>query len=404
MRLTASVLAVVFVLVGIVVGQNPGGTATPNRAAATTESKKAWPVAFGETAAPATKADDGGFAISTLVTNTSGADQAVRASAFVRTATGGPVDATVACATRPAQKDPTSTSCDVLLPPGPTLLALTVTVTKVPRDAYPLGGAITLQPKEPPPAGTWTEDGPLAKLVLPAIPMESASVRDWELVRDSAASAVIAAVMGTLICFLLWGPGVWIQRMGAAEFKFNESWSGALMVGGPLLTGLVTTFTGFPEYSLAFSKKSYVFLSLLLTAVIALGPSVYSLFRVPTETTDKDGNPITQSQGVVLGFFIAAGVALAGGLAQLGLLGAMFGDLASARIISTDFGDVLVTATDVLFWLIVGGSIVSMITTVAVFAKPTAATAKGPASTMARGIENRVKRSAPGPLPSWSLP
>jgi hypothetical protein len=453
MRLTASMLAAVLVVAGLLIGQRPAGEAgtapkveaektaapaTPASApAAANKDKKAWPVAFAETAAPATKADGKGFTFSTLVTNASASPQAITASAFVRDAAGAPATVSVTCATQPAQAATVSSpggtqapaagstqtpaaggpqppapkpssSCDVTLAPGATLLILHVQVPGS-REAYPLSGVATLAPKPSPPAGTWTEEQPLAKLALPAIQIEDASSIDWQIVRAAGLCAVVAVLLAAVLCAVLWWPTVWFQRMGAAEFKFSESWSSALMIGGPLLTGLLTTYTGFPENPHAISKKGYLFMSLLLTAIIALGPAIYTLIRVPTETTDKDGKPITENQGIVLGFFVAAAVALTGGLAQLGLLGTLFGDLANARIISTEFGTALTAATKGLFWLILAGSVVSMVFTVAVFADPTEKPETGPVAKVAAKMESSVQASpaggaGPKRLPSWSLP
>ena len=187
------------------------------------------------------------------------------------------------------------------------------------------------------------------------------------------------------------------------------------MIGTPLLTAFLTSFSAFPEYPQTMSKKSYLLLSLLLSAIIGLAPAIFNLWRLPTPVTDPTGTQTTQNQGLVVFFFAAALVALTGGLGQLQLLGFVLGDLRSAAFLSESLGNSLVLASHALFWVVLLASILSLVTTVSAVAAhpPVAAATEVPATSsnslrsFARKVAQPARRlqTEPGkPLPPWSMP
>jgi hypothetical protein len=420
MRLAGPVLSVVLILgiAGALSGQQaPVKTDATKTAANPPDDKKAWPVAFGDSAAPATRADATRVIVAPVVTNASAAQQKVRASVVLRSAAGAPVRASVVCVLRSPQSKPGATgesgqravaaapdhvlfpSCELTLPQqsGAVLLEATIDVRGVPRAAYPLNGMLVLQPVD---KGSWTDEQPRATLALSAIPLESAAAIDWQIVSHAGVRALAVVVVAAIVCLFVVAPEVWLMRMGSATFSFSESWSSALMVGGPLLTTLVTTFAGFPDYPPSMSKKSYLFMSLLLSAVIAFGPAIFNLARVPTPITDATGKWTLQNQGYVLFFFLAAVVALTGGLAQLNLLRVLLRDLADVEVLSADLGSGLETACYVLFNVVLIASVFSLVMTVRAATKPER-TAPADQGDLARA---KVPSSASARLPEWSLP
>jgi hypothetical protein len=381
-------------------GTTPAAPASPPK----------WPIAFGDATAPSARVDASHeLKIAPLITNTSPEAREVIVKVVLRLASGAEASTTVTCPTpKPAAgQEPTQplSSCRFMIPANQAVLhlPLTVRVNDAPRDAYPLNGVVAMWPATA--EQKWSEAQPRATLVLSNIVLESAPTVDWDIVAGSARWALGAAIVGMLVCAVLWG---WpFQRMGGATFSFTESWSGALMIGTPLLTAFLTTFTSFPDHAATMSKKSYLLLSLLLSAIIALAPAVFNLWKLPTQVTNADGTVETQNQGLVLFFFIAAFVALTGGLGQLRLLRYVLVDLAGAAFLSTALSNSLVWTVEALFWLVLGVSIVSMVTTVAgATAKPSAAR-----STTRASIGQRLQTAANAPnagtsarLPTWSLP
>jgi hypothetical protein len=380
-----------------------------------------WPIAFGDTTAPSTRVDASNqLRIAPLLTNTSSEPHEVIVKVVLRLASGAQADTTVACPTlaqgvgqqptqaagqspkpdagQPAKPDagkPTSpaatprklplppSSCKFTVPANEAVLQLplTITVNGAARDTYPLNGVVAMWPATA--EKKWSEAQPRATLPLSNIALESAPTVDWAIVAGSARWALGAVGVGLLVCLPLWGLGSPLRRMGGATFSFTESWSGALMIGTPLVTAF------------------------LLSAIIALAPALFNLWKLPTQVTNPDGTVETQNQGLVLFFFVAAFVALTGGLGQLRLLGHVVEDLAGAAFLSTELSESLAWTIHGLFWLVLIVSIVSMVTTVA------AATAKPATVTSGRlaSMGGQLQTAANAPiaatstrLPTWSLP
>jgi len=307
-----------------------------------------------------------------------------------------------------------SSACRTDLPAKTPVVPVTFTVTSgnTPRDAYPLNGFVIARPADD---SAWSPALPRATLALSGIGLDSAPTKDRDIVAGSAVFAAIVVAVSFIVCSALWGRWLLSTRMGSATFSFTDSWSNALMIGGPLLTAFLTNFTAFPEQAHTMSKRSYLLLSLLLSALIALGPAIFNLVKLPTRVENADGTTSTQNQGLVLFFFLAAMIALTGGFGQLRLLQYVLADLTSAAFLSESLGNGLVLVSELLFWLVVAASIVSLVTTVAAATArraPPAATsstsAVGAAARAASALQDAVN-AAPAPsrgssLPTWSLP
>ena len=386
-----------------------------------------WPIAFGDATAPSTRVDASNrLRIAPLITNASPEAHEVVVKVVLRLASGAEASTTVTCPTlkqnvgqqlaqeagQSAKEDAGPTlppsSCKFTVPANEAILhlPLTVGVNGVARDAYPLNGVVAIWPAAA--EKKWSEAQPRATLALSNIALDSAPTVDWAIVAGSARWALGAVIVGLAVCFGLWGPKSPLRRMGGATFSFTESWSGALMIGTPLVTAFLTTFTSFPDHAQTMSKKSYLLLSILLSAIIALAPALFNLWKLPTQVTDTNGTVATQNQGLVLFFFVAAFVALTGGLGQLRLLGYVIVDLAGAAFLSTALRDSLVWTVDALFWLVLIVSIVSMVTTVAAAtAKPVAPPSSGRLAPMGEQLQTAANAPSAGTstrLPTWSLP
>ena len=379
------------------------GTTTATTTTAATPPK--WPIAFADTTAPATRVDSSNqLTLAPLITNASPEPQEVILKVVLRLASGAEANTELTCPS-PATRAASPRSCKLTIPANEAVLhlPLTVRVNDAGRDAYPLNGVVAMWPATA--DKKWSEPQPRATLALSSIPLESAPAVDWSIVAGSARWASGAVLVALVVCVVLWGSP--FRRMGGATFSFTESWSGALMIGTPLLTAFLTTFTSFPDQAQTMSKKSYLLLSILLSAVIALAPALFNLWKLPTRLTKDDDTVETQNQGLVLFFFVAAFVALTGGLGQLRLLRYVVVDLAGAAFLSTALSHSLAWTIDALFWLVLIVSIVSMVTTVA------AATAQPDAAPSGQGgrIGQRLQTAANAPaagsgrrLPTWSLP
>jgi len=290
-------------------------------------------------------------------------------------------------------------------------IQLNIEVPEAPRDAYPLNGLVILQPEG---HAKWAESRPRATLPLAGIALERPPETDWSLIVRSSWAAFGAVATAGVICWVLWGWTLPFRRMGTATFSFTDSWSNALMLGTPLLTAFLTTFTAFPEYPQTMSKKSYLLLSLLLSAVIGLAPAIFNLWRLPTPVTAPDGTQTTQNQGLVLFFLFSAFVALTGGLGQLRLLRLVLGDLQNAGLVSARLGGGLVWASEALFWIVLAASIISMVTTVSAVAAHPRDSDAVPAAPPAGGLRSfgrklaepvtRLQTAPAKPLPPWSMP
>ncbi len=384
-----------------------------------------WPIAFGETTAPSTRVDASNrLRIAVFITNASPEAHEVIVKVVLRLASGAEANTTVACPTGQSAKPDAgqqtspaatpkevplpSSSCKFTVPANEAVLPLplTIAVNGVARDAYPLNGVVAMWPATA--EKKWSEAQPRATLPLSNIALESAPTVDWAIVAGSARWALGAVGVGLLVCLPLWGLGSPFRRMGGATFSFTESWSGALMIGTPLVTAFLTTFTSFPDHAQTMSKKSYLLLSILLSAIIALSPALFNLWKLPTQVTNPDGTVETQNQGLVLFFFLAAFVALTGGLGQLRLLGYVVVDLAGAAFLSTELSKSLAWTIDALFWLVLIVSIVSLVTTVAAAtAKPAAAPSSGRLAPMGEQLQTAANAPTAATsirLPTWSLP
>jgi hypothetical protein len=388
-----------------------------------------WPIAFGDATAPSARVNASNqLQIAPIITNASPEALEVIVKVALRFASGAEADTTVTCPPpkEPPLKEPTSkpgtgqltsteatpekpippsSSCKFIVPANQAVLhlPLTIRVNGAARDAYPLNGVVAMWPATA--EKKWSEEQPRATLALSNIPLESPPTVDWAIVAGSARWAFGAVLVGLLVCLVLWGSP--FRRMGSATFSFTESWSGALMIGTPLLTAFLTTFTSFPDHAQTMSKKSYLLLSILLSAIIALAPALFNLWKLPTQVTNADGTVETQNQGLVLFFFVAAFVALTGGLGQLRLLGYVIVDLAGAAFFSTDLRNSLTWTVGALFWLVLVVSIVSMVTTVAAAtAKPAVAQPRvqAPIGAQLQTAANAPDAGTSTRLPTWSLP
>ena len=374
----------------------------------------AWPVSFVDTALPSIRVSTPERLTFTLLLANAGADaEPVTIGVPLRSSSGAALETKVGCTTDGKVQTGNESACRTQLPANMPVVPVTITVTaaNTPRDAYPLNGVVIARPAVD---SGWSMALPRATLALSGIGLDSAPAQDWDIIAGSAGLAALVVTAGFIACSALWGRWLLTTRMGSATFSFTDSWSNALMVGGPLLTAFLTNFIAFPEHAHTMSKRSYLLLSLLLSALIALGPAIFNLVKLPTRVEKPDGTATTQNQGLVVFFFLAAIVALTGGFGQLRLLVYVLTDLTSAAFLSESLGNGLVSVSNLLFWLVFVASIVSLVTTVAAAtarhtpttgapAIPAPAPAKA-ASALQNALNAAPAQSGSTPLPTWSLP
>lgn len=368
-----------------------------------------WPVSFADTAMPPTRVSDPNrLTLTLLLANTSADAQSVTIAVPLRSSSGALLATDVTCTANGTAAVAAQSSCQMELPAKTPIIPVTIGVaTKATqREAYPLNGVVIVGPVGD---NVWSVPLPRATLALNGIGLDSAAAQDWNIVAGSAGIAAVVVAVGFLICVLIWDRWIWLRRMGGATFSFTDSWSNALMIGGPLVTAFLTSFSAFPDYGHTMSKRSYLLLSLLLSALIALGPAIFNLIKLPTRIEHLDGATTTESQGLVVFFFLAAMAALTGGFGQLWLLEYVLADLTSAGFLSASLGTTLVSASVWLFRLVVVASVISLVTTVA------AATARDepPAEDAQRRSVGELLQDAVNatparrrgtPLPTWSPP
>jgi hypothetical protein len=127
------------------------------------------------------------------------------------------------------------------------------------------------------------------------------------------------------------------DRMGAADWKFTESWASTLTaLGGILSSVLAAQILPSDTDPQKLIKGTYVVYGLMFAAVVVVGTAVYNTFRIqnpvvkPTRGTPKPGetpgvkpppkdvSPATiQYQGFVVFFLIACALVLWAALGQL---------------------------------------------------------------------------------------
>ncbi|MFL6259756.1 MAG: hypothetical protein ACJ76Y_08605 [Thermoanaerobaculia bacterium] len=191
-------------------------------------------------------------------------------------------------------------------------------------------------------------------------------------------------------------PGTW---------SFANSWSSNLTIAGTIVTNLVA-FPGLPDHGDTLGKKTYIIVSLMLTALIGLAPGVYNLFSKTVQAKDDNGASAVQSQGYVCLFLSAAFLTMTGAIAQLGLIDLLLNDVAAAGTLSlatARFWHYLLVILQIALW---AHAIVSMTKTIEMQSAPrNDAEGNQPSRILRAGIQldaatvNNVRQQ----LPDWSL-
>lgn len=175
------------------------------------------------------------------------------------------------------------------------------------------------------------------------------------------------------------------QKMGSPTWSFGDSWGTNIAAVGTLLNSLLN-FSVLPDQTLYLSKNSYLCVSLIFGAVIALAPSIYALVRTPSSAPAPGPGASIQYQGYV-GFFILASLVTSwGAIGQVITIGLLFQELENVRIISHSILvclTVVIGAVGLLLLLYEGRTMVQ--------------TAKLQRAAQSAG------GGAASPLPTWSL-
>jgi hypothetical protein len=266
-------------------------------------------------------------------------------------------------------------------------LPLTITLPKVGLAAFPLSGWLIIEPIPAAPTSTPSAATPQAATGPPAPPADRAGVdrpdkitpakleiraisgpgtgAEWRLLKYALIAAGAGVLIATLVLIWLLKFSVLWHRMGKSRWDFQNSWSSTLTIAGTIV-GLVVSAAALPDQGATLSKKTYTIVGIILAALITLAPGVYNLFRKAVQAKSADATAEIQFQGIVTFFLAAALLTVTGSLAQLGLLGFLFHDIAAAGSLSPAtaiFLQRLCTVLQVLIWIYSVTSIVQTVRT-----------------------------------------
>jgi hypothetical protein len=177
----------------------------------------------------------------------------------------------------------------------------------------------------------------------------------WEPIAIGATAAL--TFLGTLVTGIVLrakkiAPS---HRMGSPSWRAGDSWASNVTVGAGLISSLMTLVIS--DQTVYMSPTTYRVVTALLSAILALSPVVYSLFRMRTDVSMQDvgvadrisllQTDTNQFEGFVF-FFLAAGwLTLWATTGQLVVLNLLIYELAHLRII-TDFTQGLVVGASSL--------------------------------------------------------
>jgi hypothetical protein len=141
------------------------------------------------------------------------------------------------------------------------------------------------------------------------------STIEGRVIWGSAVAAVAIAVLGVVLGTWKKKPADhWIgKRMGSVAWE--ESWCSNVAVGAGLLT-LLLDATVLPGQTRLLPHGSYVLLSALFAALVALAPAIYGGFRSP-KVIGADGTEEMQEQGFAGIFVLASVLTLWGAAGQI---------------------------------------------------------------------------------------
>jgi hypothetical protein len=143
------------------------------------------------------------------------------------------------------------------------------------------------------------------------------------------------------------------HRMGSPSWRASDSWASNVTVGAGLISGLMTLVLS--DQTVYMSPTTYRVLTALLSAILALSPVVYGLFRTRTDASTQDVGvadrfsllqPDTnQFEGFVF-FFLAAGwLTLWANTGQLVVFSLLIYELAHMKIITVFTQSLVVVAS-----------------------------------------------------------
>jgi len=125
---------------------------------------------------------------------------------------------------------------------------------------------------------------------------------------------IIATVVTLLFVALLTRRQLFSLKIGSPAWEFaTKSWFSTLTVAGGVVSAGIA-ISSLPELTVYASKSGYATLVLLLSLAVVAAPFFFLLIRCGK----AEGNEVKYS-GHVIGFFVACGVTLLSGLAQLAI-------------------------------------------------------------------------------------
>jgi hypothetical protein len=338
-----------------------------------------------DTALPALMPDANGEIQGTVfVANPAKVERTVSIAMGLRTAFGMPIEVKPADITPATQTVPASTALQ-----GLKFSAAIPDVAALSPEMFPLTGwiAVTTAADSRDPASV-----PRSKAIEIKSILGRGPAADWPLLERALLAALVATLLAAIVAAVRDGVGVLFHRMGGPTWSFTDSWSSTLTVAGAMFTAVIG-FAGLPDQGHIFSKRTYGILSLTLTGLIGLAPGVYNVFRKPVTHTVGTAT-VVQYQGFVLFFLVAALFTMTGVVAQLGVLRALFADIAAASVLSTTTADAFGLLFDGLQALLLLYAVVSIAQTLHAQSAPPAWKA-GVAAVRPDALAQR--------LPDWSL-
>lgn len=378
----ALALAASTLLPGVQSGGNPAAPAQGGGAPQTSDA-----VTIVDTSFPAVMPDaDGKIHATVFVSNPAKVARTVSITIELRSALGARVEVASAAITPATQPVPASTPLHAL--------AFVAAIPARPPEEFPLTGwiAVTTAADAGDPASVSRGKAIEIKGIL-----GRSTGADWPLLEFALLAAVAATLAGAIVAVSRDGFAVLAHRMGRPTWTFADSWSSTLTVAGAMFTAVIG-FAGLPDQGHMFSKRTYGILSLTLTGLIGLAPGIYNVFRKPVER-QAGGVTTVQYQGFVAFFLLAVLFTMTGVVAQLGVLRALFTDLAAASVVSVETAE----AFGKLFRGLQGLLLVYAAVSVAQTLRGQSIRTKKHLALEAAAVKAAVAAPVADPLPDWPL-
>ena len=195
-----------------------------------------------------------------------------------------------------------------------------------PSGCFPLRGYIVAENHPMSAAATKDDSIPQQNLLAWSAPMPLSAGLGAEILKAAGLWAGILVGLAMVIAWIL-GHAPWSVMEGAPNWDFSKSWATNTTLAGGLLSAILALTSLSP---VLLQRSTYTFLDLWATALLSLGPTIYSAFTWQNTATP----PITCSR--VLGFFLGSFFVLWAALVQVRIVRVLISELALDKSITPD--------------------------------------------------------------------